>query len=77
VDRVLEILRIHETLRCTSAMALGVTDHVWTIGELIRAALEPSDTPPLPRPLQETIVRPGSQPFRLRVIQGGKLSPKR
>jgi hypothetical protein len=22
--------RVHETLRCTSGMALGVTDHIWT-----------------------------------------------
>jgi hypothetical protein len=42
--------RVHETLRCTRAMALGVTDHIWTIGELISAALEPSGVPPLPRP---------------------------
>ena len=26
--------RVHETLRCTPAMALGVADHIWTIGEL-------------------------------------------
>jgi len=31
---------VHETLRCTPAMALGVTDHIWTIGELVQAALE-------------------------------------
>jgi IS1 family transposase len=40
--------RVHETLRCTPAMALGVTDHIWTIAELLHAALEPSDVPPLP-----------------------------
>jgi hypothetical protein len=26
--------RIHETLRVTPAMAAGVTDHVWEIGEI-------------------------------------------
>ncbi len=36
--------RVHETLRCTPAMEQGVTDHVWSIGDLIDAALEPSDT---------------------------------
>ena len=31
--------RVHEALRITPAMALGITDHIWTIGELIEAAL--------------------------------------
>jgi IS1 family transposase len=31
--------RVHETLRTTPAVALGITDHVWSIGELIDAAL--------------------------------------
>jgi len=30
---------VHETLRITPAMQLGITDHVWSIGELIAAAL--------------------------------------
>ena len=29
------LCRVHETLRITPAMALSVTDHIWTIGELI------------------------------------------
>jgi hypothetical protein len=29
------LCRVHETLRCTPAMALGVTDHIWTIAELV------------------------------------------
>ena len=28
-------VRIHQTLRCTPAMAAGVTDHVWEIAEII------------------------------------------
>lgn len=31
--------RAHEALRVTPAMQLGVTDHIWTIGELVDAAL--------------------------------------
>ena len=31
--------RVHETLRITPAMHLGLTDHVWTISELNEAAL--------------------------------------
>jgi IS1 family transposase len=33
------LCRVHETLRVTPAMHLGITDHVWTISELIEAAL--------------------------------------
>ncbi|MFZ0887384.1 MAG: IS1 family transposase [Candidatus Binataceae bacterium] len=71
------LCRVHETLRCTPAMALGVTNHVWTIGELVSAALEPSDVPPLPRPTQPTTLRPGYVPFRPRVIRGGKMAKPR
>lgn len=30
--------RVHRSLRVTPAMAAGVTDHVWTIGELLDTA---------------------------------------
>jgi IS1 family transposase/transposase-like protein len=30
--------RIHKTLRCTPAMEAGLTDHVWTVAELLGAA---------------------------------------
>ena len=32
------LCRVREALRCTPAMALGVADHVWSIGELVWAA---------------------------------------
>ncbi len=35
------LCRVHETIRMTPAMALGVADHIWTIGELIEAATGP------------------------------------
>ena len=69
--------RVHETLRCTPAMALGVTDHIWSVAELVQAALEPSDVPPLPTPAQPTTLRPGYTPFKPRVILGGKISKPR
>jgi len=34
------LCRVHEALRITPAMQLGITDHVWTIGELVAAALD-------------------------------------
>jgi hypothetical protein len=33
------LCRVHETLRSTPAMALGIADRVWTIAELVDAAL--------------------------------------
>lgn len=53
--------RVHETTRTTPAVAQGVTDHVWTIGELIEAAIasEPKVEPP------------GRQVGPFRVIDGG------
>ena len=47
-------------------MALGVTDHIWSVAELVQTALEPSDVPPLPRPTQPTTLRPGTRRFRHR-----------
>ena len=52
--------RVHEALRITPAMQLGITDHIWTIGELVDAALS-GNYPEPPR-------RRG--PFT--VIQGGR-----
>jgi len=55
------LCRVHETLRITPAMALGVTDHIWTVGELVASALgEKEPYSPYRR----------GGPFR--VIDGGK-----
>ena len=32
--------RVHEALRITPAMHLGVTDRIWTVSELVKAALD-------------------------------------
>ena len=52
--------RVHEALRITPAMALGMTDHIWTVAELIEAAT--TDEAPEPE---------GRRVGRLRVISGG------
>ncbi len=39
------LCRFHETIRCTPAMSLGVTDHIWSIGELIESAMQPDILP--------------------------------
>src|SRR3984957_4541889 len=46
------LCRTHEALRQTPAMALGIADHVWTIAELIEAALKAVPTKPTPTPAQ-------------------------
>lgn len=51
---VYNFVRVHASLRVTPAMQLGVTDHVWSIEELVLAALAalddapPSVPPPVP-----------------------------
>ena len=54
------LCRVHETLQITPAMALGVTGHIWDIGDLIDAALSPNAYEPEGRPAG-----------RFRVIDGG------
>ncbi len=55
------LCRLHETIRMTPAMSLGVTDDIWDIGELIEAA-----TGPKPQESQ------GERVGRFRVIDGGR-----
>jgi IS1 family transposase len=62
------LCRTHEALSpsakspVTPAMALGITDHVWTVSELIAAALKAVPTKPTPTPTQRR--------RQFRVIQG-------
>lgn len=58
------LCRVHESLRQTPAMALGVTERVWTIAELIEAALGTQPITP------ETTAPQRRKTFR--VIEGGK-----
>ena len=39
------LCRVHSTLRMTPGMALGVTDHVWSLEELILASIQPDHVP--------------------------------
>ena len=55
------ICRVHETIRMTPVMMLGVTDHIWIIAELIEAATS-RNAPELE----------GRRVGRLRVIDGGR-----
>jgi hypothetical protein len=53
------LCRVHEALWITPAMALGVANHIWTIGELVEAAL------------QDLAPKPVGCTGRFRVIDGG------
>jgi hypothetical protein len=56
--------RTHESLRRTPAMALGITDRVWTIGDLIDAALAK-------QPIKPETTAPDRRK-RFTVIDGGR-----
>jgi IS1 family transposase len=71
------LCRVHETLRITPAMQVGVTDHIWTIGELIDAALggdlPPGTTTEDPRNLNPSdTLQSLRKTHKFRVIDGGK-----
>jgi hypothetical protein len=56
------LCRIHESLRSTPAMALGIADRVWTVGDLLDAALATQPIAPTDTPAKRR--------SRFRVIQG-------
>lgn len=73
--------RVHETLKITPAMQVGVTDHVWSIRELIAAALDgelpPGTTTESPMNLDradtvQSVRQEGQFKGRFTVIKGGK-----
>ena len=57
------LVRVHMALRVTPAMAVGVSDHIWSIRELVEAALHVTEPPPEPQ---------GRQVGPFRVIDGGR-----
>lgn len=59
------LVRHHETLGTTPAVALGVTDRAWSFGELIDAALGT-------QPITPTVTTPDRRK-RFRVIHGGRV----
>jgi hypothetical protein len=57
------LCRVHETLRQTPAMALGLTDRAWSLRQLIDAALATQSADP--------VVTPPARRRQFRVIDGG------
>jgi IS1 family transposase len=71
--------RIHETIRCTPAMEAGIADRVWSVDELVAAALEePEGEQPVKKPLAlphgAGTARQTSSGAWLRVVDGGQSS---
>ena len=64
--------RWHEAIRCTPAMALGVADHIWTVGELVDAALSATEPAPLPTPTRPKGMSASEAKGGQRYAQGGK-----
>jgi len=59
------LCRVHESLRSTPAMALGVADRVWTIADLLDAAMAT-------QPITPVTTAPHRRK-RFTVIDGGKV----
>ena len=71
--------RVHESLRCTPAMAAGLTDHVWSLAELLNTAFATPPAPDAPETPTEEPIAVGMSAARargiqrtLRVIKGGR-----
>ncbi len=55
---------------CTPAMAAGLTDHVWGVGELLSYRIPPLPWVPPKRPQRRSIEQDGSIRPRLRLRKG-------
>ncbi|TKD10453.1 IS1 family transposase [Polyangium fumosum] len=66
-------VRVHESLRVTPAMEAGITDHVWSVQELVERALaaEPC-APPEPKKLAPPAPAPGVTTGAARELPNGK-----
>ena len=59
------LCRVHESLRSTPAMALGIAERVWTIGDLVDAAIAT-------QPIDPVVTAPDRRK-RFKVIDGGPI----
>jgi hypothetical protein len=64
VNRPYNLCRVHESIRTTPAVALGITERVWTVGDLLDAALAT-------QPIDPVVTAPDRRK-RFRVIEGGR-----
>ena len=55
------LCRVHESLRTTPCVALGIVDRVWTIGDLIDAALALEPNRPIRTKRNFTVIEGGKR----------------
>jgi hypothetical protein len=58
------LCRVHESLRTTPTVALGIADRLWTVGDLLDAALAM-------QPIDPVVTAPDRRKL-FRVVEGGK-----
>lgn len=63
--------KIHSALRVTPAMEAGVTDHVWSTGELVDRALEVAGEDAAP-PEKKPLKMPEAAPAPVRALPNGR-----
>ncbi|MRG91591.1 IS1 family transposase [Polyangium spumosum] len=63
--------RVHESLRVTPAMEAGITDHVWSVQELVERALAAEPCAP-PEPKKLAPPAPGEKQGAARELPNGK-----
>jgi hypothetical protein len=66
--------RVHESLRTTPMMAIGVTGHVWSIAELMDAALSIAPAPSAPPPAAPAVAPPPG-PAPAPAVDPGQAAP--
>ena len=66
---VYNFCRVNSAIRETPAMAIGLTDHPWSITELMDVAASAEPQEPQPQPIPVVPLMRGRPQFR--VIQGG------
>lgn len=58
------LCRVHESLKTSPGVQVGITDHVWSLGELIEAAMAT-------QPIDPVVTAPDRR-RQFKVIEGGK-----
>lgn len=69
------LVRIHGALRVTPAIEAGIAEHVWTVEELVAAALDAAGEPvakPLKKPLRMPVPPPGAPAPAVRELPSGR-----
>ena len=64
--------RVHETLRTTPAIAVGVADHVWSVAELVEMALSIVPMAPVAVEQSEPMLAPWRASAPVALLEAGQ-----